>query len=116
MVLLCVGYVGSAVVLGFRDLDKSTQKPKIEPRQIRRSTKIDSAIVSLVLPDRIDAKLVNEIEKVLCHHGAKLRRAKQDDDLAKLLKQGCVLAIGHAWNNRIVRRLCFEMYDWTNAP
>ncbi|MCS6860002.1 MAG: hypothetical protein NZT92_06760 [Abditibacteriales bacterium] len=103
------------LLFGFVNANQTVRVQRVEPRYIRGDTPIRGAIVTLVPPERTDAKLVNEVERALRQYGATVERAMQDADPPDLLRRGGVVALGHAWNNRIVRRLYYEMYDWTDA-
>jgi len=103
------------MLLGFGSPGRGAQTPELSPREIRGSTPIAGATVTLCLPNRMDPALVGRMEEALRRHGAKVQRAGQDADLAELLRGGSVVAPGHAWNNPIIRRLYYELYDWTDA-
>ncbi len=110
--LLLVTLLG---LLGYGRAGHAAQTQQVEPRRIRGSTPIAGGTITLCLPDRMPAPLVDKVEEALRRHGAKVDRAVQQTDLVQLLERGCVVAVGHAWNNAAVRRLYFELYDWTDA-
>lgn len=102
-------------VFGFGGTVEGAETHELVPRQIRGSTPIAGAVITLCPANRMDPALVGEIEEALRRQGAKVQRAGPEADLAELLRAGTVVALGHAWNNPLVKRLYDELYDWTDA-
>jgi len=87
----------------------------LEPREIDGKTPISGVTITAWFPEEFEESLVRRVEDSLQRRGAKLKRATDDADLVDLLRHGPVLAFGDAWNNGAVRRLYYEMFDWTDA-
>jgi len=86
----------------------------LEPRTIRPATRLAGTTIIVSAPKGFSDTLLKSLDAAFAKHGAKLRVAKNNVNLADALRGGQVLAIGHAWNNDAVRRLYYEYFDWTD--
>jgi|GEM_PF-3486990 len=102
------------VLLLFSIPSASVAEDRLEPRFIAGKTPLREQTVTASYPAGLATTLKRRLQGAFSKCGAKLRLADKDEDLIDALQQGPVLAVGHAGNNPVVRRLYFEYLDWTD--